>query len=83
MCQVRDALCYAHSTAWMLERAGALPEARKHWKAWVQTLSPEARQVLHASIARLAWAQRLPMDRKLGRDGQRIRMAFELLRADL
>lgn len=83
VCQVRDALCYAHSTAWMLERAGAQPEARKHWKAWVQTLSPEARQVLHASIARLAWAQRLPMDRKLGRDGQRIRMAFELLRADL
>ncbi len=83
VCQVRDALCYAHSTAWMLERAGALPEARKHWRAWVQTLSPEARQVLHASIVRLAWAQRLPMDRKLGRDGQRIRMAFELLRADL
>ena len=48
----------------------------------MQTLSPETRDVLQHSIARLAWAGRLPMDRKLGRDGQRIRMAFELIRAD-
>lgn len=80
VCQARDALCYAHSTAWMLAQAEALPEARKHWKAWVQTLSPETREVLQQSIARMAWAGRLPLDRKLGRDGQRIRMAFELLR---
>lgn len=63
-------------------KADALAEGRKHWKAWVQTLSPETRDVLQHSIARLAWAGRLPMDRKLGRDGQRIRMAFELIRAD-
>lgn len=82
VCQARDALCYAHSTAWILEQANALPEARKHWKAWVQTLGPETRQMLNQSVARMAWAGRLPMDRKLGRDGQRIRMAFELVRAD-
>lgn len=82
VCQARDALCFVHSTAWILAQSSALPEARKHWKAWVQTLSPDARQVLQQSIARMSWASRLPMDRKLGRDGQRIRMAFELLRAD-
>lgn len=83
VCQARDALCFAHSTAWILERADALAEARKHWRAWTQTLPPAAREVLQTSIARMAWAGRLPMDRKLGRDGQRIRMAFELVRADL
>lgn len=83
VCQVRDALCYAHSTAWILARADALPAARQHWKAWVQTLAPESRAVLHESVARMAWAGRLPQDRKLGRDGQRIRMAFDLLRADI
>ena len=83
VCQARDALCYAHSTAWILAQADALPEARKHWRAWVQTLPQDARSILSQSIARMAWAGRLPLDRKLGRDGQRIRMAFELLRMDL
>ncbi|MGE8397578.1 MAG: hypothetical protein ACN6NT_08245 [Comamonas sp.] len=83
VCQARDALCYAHSTAWILAQSDALPEARKHWKAWVQTLAPDARTVLRETVARMAWAGRLPLDRKLGRDGQRIRMAFDLLRADL
>ena len=83
VCQARDALCYAHSTAWILADADALPEARKQWKAWVQTLSPDARAQLQQSIARMAWAGRLPLNRKLGRDGQRIRMAFELVRADI
>lgn len=82
VCQVRDALCYAHSTAWILEHAQTLPEARKHWKAWVHTLAPETRATLEESVARMAWAGRLPLDRKLGRDGQRIRMAFELVRTD-
>ena len=83
VCQARDALCYAHSTAWILAECNALPEARKQWKAWEQTLLPDTRQVLDQSIARMAWAGHLPLDRKLGRDGQRIRMAFELLRKDL
>lgn len=83
VCQARDALCYAHSTAWILAQSDALPEARKHWKAWVHTLAPDTRAVLQTSIARMAWAGRLPRDRKLGRDGQRLRLAFELLRADI
>ena len=82
VCQARDVLCYAHSTAWILAQANALPEARKHWRAWVQTLSPDTQTLLQQSIARMAWAGRLPQDRKLGRDGQRLRMAFELVRAE-
>lgn len=82
VCQARDALCYAHSTAWILAQANALPAARTHWQAWVTTLPAGAQAVLQQSIACMAWAGRLPLDRKLGRDGQRIRMAFELLRAD-
>lgn len=83
LCHARDALCFAHSTAWILEQAGALPAARTHWKAWVQTLSPEAQAVLRHTTARMAWAGKLPATRKLGRDAQRIRIAFELLRADI
>ncbi|MDH0373193.1 hypothetical protein M2J84_17805 [Comamonas aquatica] len=82
VCQVRDALCYAHSTAWILAQAGALEPARAQWQAWVSTLSPDARELLHASIARMAWAGRLPDSRRLGRDAQRLRSAFELVRAD-
>lgn len=83
ICQARDALCYAHSTAWLLAQAQALPAARQHWQAWLQTWTPEARAVLQHAVVRLAWARHLPLDRKLGRDGQRIRLAFELLRTDL
>ena len=82
VCQARDALCYAHSTAWILAEVQGLPEARRQWKAWVQTLAPATRTVLQESIARMAWAGHIPMNRSFGRDGQRIRMAFELLRAD-
>ncbi|WP_455556122.1 hypothetical protein [Comamonas sp.] len=79
VCQARDALCYAHSTAWILAQAEALPEARKLWQAWLQTLAPETRSVLQQSLARMSWAGRLPLSHQLGRDAQRIRMAFELL----
>lgn len=82
VCQARDALCYAHSTAWILAKSDALPEARKHWQAWMQTMPADAQTELQHAISRMAWAGRLPMDRKLGRDGQRIRIAFELLRED-
>lgn len=83
VCQARDALCYAHSTAWILAQAEAMPEARRHWRAWIQTLPPAVRAQLEHSVVRMAWAGRLPLDRKLGRDGQRIRLAFELLRTDI
>ena len=80
LCHARDALCFAHSTAWMLHAAAALPAARIQWQAWCQTLTPAAQQVLSDSVARMAWAARLPDSKKLGRDAQRIRMAWELLR---
>lgn len=79
VCQVRDALCYVHSTAWILARADALATARVQWMTWLRTLSPDARDILHATVARMAWAARLPQSRKLGRDVQRIRMAHALL----
>ena len=79
LCHVRDALCYAHSTAWILEQADALAPAREHWRAWTQTLTPAAQQLLRETVARMGWAGKLPRNRRLGRDAQRIRMAFELL----
>lgn len=82
VCQARDALCFAHSTAWILAQCQALPEARKQWQAWTHTLTPETQAMLQESIACMAWAGRLPKDRKLGRDGQRMRIAFDLLRSD-
>ena len=60
----------------------AVCQVRAQWQAWVSTLSPDARELLHASIARMAWAGRLPDSRRLGRDAQRLRSAFELVRAD-
>lgn len=80
VCHARDALCYAHSTAWILEQAGALPAAREHWHAWEHTLHPEAQRILRDSATRMHWAGRLPNSRQLGRDAQRIRLAFDLLR---
>ena len=80
LCHARDALCFAHSTAWILHTADALPAARTQWQAWVQTLTPAAQQALRDSVARMAWAGRFPENRKWGRDAQRIRMAWELLR---
>jgi hypothetical protein len=79
LCHARDALCYAHSTAWILERAGALPAARSHWQCWLQTLAPADRTALQASVDRLAWAGRLPSGRRWGRDLHRIRVAYSLL----
>lgn len=79
LCHARDALCYAHSTAWMLARVDALVAARVQWMAWLHTLSPDARDILQATVARMAWTARLPQSRKLGRDVQRIQMAHALL----
>ena len=80
LCHARDALCYAHSTAWILAAAEALPTARAHWLDWLRTLSPDAQAVLHTTTTRLGWAGKLPPSRRWGRDAQRIRLAFELLR---
>lgn len=79
LCHARDALCYAHSTAWILAKTGTLPAARTYWQAWVHSLQPQAQAALQEAVARLAWAGKLPSSKTLGRDAQRIRQAFDLL----
>ncbi|MCZ2405211.1 MAG: hypothetical protein LC097_00505, partial [Burkholderiales bacterium] len=79
LCQARDLLCYAHSSALYLREGGALDAARAHWAAWLGQRSPAVRTVLAASAARLAWLRHLPADRRLGRDLQRARAAYDLL----
>ena len=79
VCHVRDALCYAHSTAAYLHASGTLAEGRERWTAWVAQGSPEMREVLANSIRRMGWMRRLPASRRLGRDLQRVRAAYELL----
>ena len=79
VCHVRDALCYAHSTAIYLHTSGTLAEGRERWAAWVAQGSPEMREVLATSVRRMGWMRRLPADRKLGRDLQRVRAAYDLV----
>ena len=81
VCQVRDMLCYAHSTAIYLRQTGALEEARTDWAAWLRASHqlPEARAVLATTARRLAWLRLLPQDRRWGRDAQRVRAAYDLL----
>ena len=79
VCHVRDALCYAHSTAIFLQQSGGLPAARERWAAWVAQGSPEMREVLATSVRRMRWMRRLPASRRLGRDLQRVRAAYDLL----
>lgn len=81
VCQVRDVLCYLHSTAIYLAHAQALPEARTVWDAWLAR--PVYGEAFHATlrqtVARLGWLRRLPQDRSWGRDAQRLRAAYDLL----
>ncbi len=79
LCHVRDALCYAHSTAIYLQASGTLPEARERWAAWVARASSEMQAMLATSIHRMRWMRHLPESRKLGRDLQRVRAAYGLL----
>lgn len=80
-CQVRDALCYAHSAALYLDQAGALGAARPLWQAWQQARPAALRDALARSIARMDWLRHLPADRRWGRDLQRARAARDLLHA--
>lgn len=81
LCQLRDALCYVHSSADYLAQAGALPEARALWRQW-QT-GPQRTGAFRAELAltvrRLAWLRRLPQGRRWGRDAGRLRAAYDLL----
>jgi len=79
VCHARDALCYAHSTAIYLREGGTLAEARQSWAAWVAGESAEMQQVLADSVRRMGWMRHLPESRKLGRDLQRVRAAYDLL----
>ena len=79
VCHVRDALCYAHSTAIYLHASDALPEARERWGKWVAQGSDGMKSALADTARRMRWVRRLPDSRKLGRDLQRLRMAYELI----
>ena len=79
VCHVRDALCYAHSTVIYLRTSGTLTEGRARWAAWVEQGSAEMRDVLATSVRRMGWMRRLPASRRLGRDLQRVRAAYDLL----
>ncbi len=79
VCQARDALCYAHSTAIYLQQNGTLPDARQRWAAWVAQSSAEMKVVLATSTRRMGWMRHLPPSRTLGRDLQRVRTAHDLL----
>lgn len=79
VCHARDALCYAHSTAIYLHHIGLLAQARGTWAAWVAQSGAEMQAVLAASRERMAWMRHLPQSRKLGRDLQRVRLAYDLL----
>ena len=81
VCHARDALCYAHSTAIYLQQCGALPQARTLWADWVASCTPAMQQVLAHTVNRLQWLRHLPASRRLGRDLQRVRAAYDLLSA--
>ena len=76
---MRDALCYAHSTAIFPHTSGTLTEGRARWAAWVAQGSAEMQTVLATSVRRMGWMRHLPTNRKLGRDLQRVRAAYDLL----
>ncbi len=79
LCQARDALCFAHSSALALHEADALAMARPLWAAWVAGGNDETRSALATSTRRLRALRRLPINRRLGRDVQRARAAYDLL----
>ena len=79
LCQTRDALCFAHSSALALHEAGAMASARPLWKAWVAQGSPAMQAALAQSTNRLSALRHLPASRRLGRDLQRARAAHDLL----
>lgn len=80
LCQARDALCFVHSSALALHEAQALALARPLWAAWLAQGPPEMQSALRASVERLAWLRHLPSSRRLGRDLQRARAAYDLLK---
>ena len=78
-CQARDALCYVHSTALLLQQSGALDGARAVWADWLAQSSPGLQITLNDTVGRMAWLRHLPTSRRLGRDLQRARAAHDVL----
>lgn len=79
VCHARDALCYVHSTALYLLQCRAMEEARARWADWIGAGDAEMQAMLADSVERLRWVRHLPSSRKLGRDLQRVRAAYELM----
>ncbi len=80
LCIVKDALCYAHSTALFLDNAGTLEAARVDWHAWLAQTEPAVRAALERTVQQMRWVGKLPNQRKLGRDTLRLRAMVGLLR---
>lgn len=78
-CQVRDVLCFVHSTALNLRESDGLDTARPLWAAWLAVQPPAVQATLGRSVTRMAWLRHLPQSRRLGRDLQRARAAHDLL----
>lgn len=78
-CQLRDILCYVHSSAVYLLEAGQLDAARGPWRAWLASRPPALRTLVADSARRMRWLRHLPADRRWGRDLQRARAAWALL----
>lgn len=81
LCQARDILCYAHSSAWLLAPAPILEPARVLWRGWLGAYpAPVRRAVQQAVEGRVGQLmRRLPTTQRLGRDAWRARQAWELL----
>lgn len=82
LCQARDALHYAHSCAIYLVESGALAAGHALWADWLAHSSPAMQAALQTDLPRLHWLRLLPQSRSLGRDLQRVRAAYDLLRYD-
>lgn len=78
-CQLRDILCYLHSSAVYLMEAGQLDAARAPWREWLSARTPTLQLLVADSARRMRWLRHLPQDRRLGRDLQRARAAWALL----
>ena len=80
-CQLRDVLCYVHSSAIYLWQAGMLEQARPLWRAWLERQPADLQVLVEGGARRMRWLRRLPQDRSWGRDLQCARNAWALVMA--
>ena len=78
-CQVRDLMCYAHSSGLYLQETCHLAQARDAWRAWLAQRPETLQAELRRGVVRMGWMRRLPQDRSLGRDLLRARVAYDLM----